>query len=133
MLVDAVTSLGAHPVDVAGWQLDAVLQLHAEGPRRAVGPRAGRVLGRARRSARRSRSFYFDLDLLEDYWVGRKYHHTIVGAARLRAARGAASRSRKKALEARWARHAGTTSCSPPASARWVSSCCRPKASGSGR
>ena len=44
-IVDAVTSLGAHPVDAASWGADVGLQLHAEGARRAVGAGADRVLG----------------------------------------------------------------------------------------
>ena len=42
--------------------------------------------------------------LLEDYWVGRKYHHTLSHVAGLRAARGAAD-GREEGLEARQARH----------------------------
>ena len=47
-IVDAVTSLGAHPVDAAAWGADVGLQLHAEGARRAVGAGADHVLARAR-------------------------------------------------------------------------------------
>ena len=42
VLVDAVTSFGGHPIDVAGWGLDVrVVQLHGEVHRRAVGNGAG--------------------------------------------------------------------------------------------
>ena len=79
-LVDAVTSLGAHPVDVDGVAARRVLQLHAEGPGRAVGPRADQLLSaRARAGAadRRAAASTSISALLEQYWVDRKYHHTI--------------------------------------------------------
>jgi alanine-glyoxylate transaminase/serine-glyoxylate transaminase/serine-pyruvate transaminase len=51
-----------------------------------------------------SRSFYFDLALLEDYWVRRKYHHTI-SAPLVYAVREALQVVADEGLEARWARH----------------------------
>jgi alanine-glyoxylate transaminase/serine-glyoxylate transaminase/serine-pyruvate transaminase len=52
----------------------------------------------------KARSFYFDLGLLEDYWVRRKYHHTIC-ASLLYALREALLMVEEEGLEARWARH----------------------------
>ena len=52
----------------------------------------------------KARSFYFDLALLEDYWVRRKYHHTIC-ASLLYALREALLMVEEEGLEARWARH----------------------------
>ena len=43
-IVDAVTSLGAHPVDAAALGRGRRLQLHAEGARRAIGTRTDRLL-----------------------------------------------------------------------------------------
>ena len=82
-----------------------LLQLHAERPRRAVRPGADLVFGaRARERARTSRSFYLDLALLEDYWVRRKYHHTM-SAPLVYALREALAVVEEEGLEARWARH----------------------------
>lgn len=75
-IVDAVTSLGGHPVDMAAWDADVVYSCSQKGLGApsgfapvAFGPRA---LARAQ-----SRSFYLDVQLLQAYWVSRKYHHTI--------------------------------------------------------
>jgi alanine-glyoxylate transaminase/serine-glyoxylate transaminase/serine-pyruvate transaminase len=51
-----------------------------------------------------SRSFYFDLRLLHDYWVDRKYHHTI-SAPLIYALHEALAEVEEEGLEARWARH----------------------------
>ena len=45
--------------------------------RRAVGYVADHVLAARAPAERACRSFYFDVTLLEDYWVRRKYHHTM--------------------------------------------------------
>ena len=50
------------------------------------------------------RSFYFDVKLLEDYWVNRKYHHTI-SAPLVYALREALVAVAEEGLEARWERH----------------------------
>ena len=50
------------------------------------------------------RSFYFDLTLLEAYWVGRKYHHTM-SAPLLFALHTALSETDEEGLDARWTRH----------------------------
>jgi alanine-glyoxylate transaminase/serine-glyoxylate transaminase/serine-pyruvate transaminase len=53
------------------------------------------------------RSFYFDLSLLEDYWVRRKYHHTM-SATLVYALDAALTLIEEEGLEARWARHERT-------------------------
>ena len=50
------------------------------------------------------RSFYLDLGLLRDYWVDRKYHHTI-SAPLIYALREALVAVEEEGLEARWERH----------------------------
>jgi alanine-glyoxylate transaminase / serine-glyoxylate transaminase / serine-pyruvate transaminase len=104
-LVDAVTSLAAHPVDVERWQLDVVYSCTQKG----VGAPSGLApvtFSTHARSRFRSpaRSFYFDLALLEQYWIGRKYHHTIA-APLVYALREALLAIEEEGLEARWARH----------------------------
>lgn len=75
-LVDAVTSLGAHPVTMSRWGVDAIYSCSQKGVGAPSGMAPVAFSARARKQAS-SHSFYFDLRLLEDYWVGRKYHHTI--------------------------------------------------------
>jgi alanine-glyoxylate transaminase/serine-glyoxylate transaminase/serine-pyruvate transaminase len=104
VIVDAVTSLGAMPLDVAGWELDVVYSCSQKG----LGAPSGvaplvftpRALGR--RVA--CRSFYLDVALLEDYWIRRKYHHTMC-ASLIYALREALMMVEEEGLEARWARH----------------------------
>jgi alanine-glyoxylate transaminase/serine-glyoxylate transaminase/serine-pyruvate transaminase len=107
-IVDCVTSLGAHPVDAGAWDADAVYSCTQKG----LGAPSGlapvtfsqRVL---RLKAEGARSFYFDLKLLHDYWVERKYHHTI-SAPLVYALQEALAAVEEEGLEARWARHEAT-------------------------
>ena len=59
---------------------------------------------RARGARVASRSFYLDLSLLEDYWLQRKYHHTL-SAPLMYALDEALSAVEEEGLEARYARH----------------------------
>src|SRR5207253_2768339 len=49
-------------------------------------------------------SFYFDLGLLQDYWLNRKYHHTM-SSALIFALAEALAMVEEEGLEARWRRH----------------------------
>ena len=51
-----------------------------------------------------SRSFAFDVSLLEDFWIRRKYHHTI-SAPLVYALATALVEVEEEGLESRWARH----------------------------
>ena len=103
-IVDAVTSYGGHPLDVGGWGLDAVYSC----TQKCLGGPAGLapvVFGpRALEKRVKCRSFYFDLTLLEDYWLRRKYHHTM-SSTLLYALYEALAIVEEEGLEARWARH----------------------------
>ena len=116
-IVDAVTSLGAHPVDAATWGADAVYSCTQKGlgapsglapitfrlkAEATTSPIAGS--GGFRLQAEDPRSFYFDLNLLYDYWVNRKYHHTI-SAPLIYALREALVAVEEEGLDARWRRH----------------------------
>jgi alanine-glyoxylate transaminase/serine-glyoxylate transaminase/serine-pyruvate transaminase len=132
-IVDAVTSLGAHPVDAAGWGADVVYSCTQKGLGAPSGlapivfsarARSFRLKAEATQNeatqndatqnaatqsgfhlqVEGSRSFYFDLKLLEDYWVNRKYHHTI-SAPLIYALREALVAVAEEGLEARWERH----------------------------
>ena len=50
------------------------------------------------------RSFYFDLQLLQDYWINRKYHHTM-SSTLVYALAEALAIVEEEGLEARWSRH----------------------------
>jgi alanine-glyoxylate transaminase/serine-glyoxylate transaminase/serine-pyruvate transaminase len=62
------------------------------------------VAGPARARLVPCRSFYLDLRLLEDYWIGRKYHHTL-STSLIYALREALLMIEEEGLEARLARH----------------------------
>lgn len=104
VIVDAVTSLGGMPLDLAGWELDVVYSCSQKG----LGAPSGvaplvftpRALGRRVACG----SFYLDLALLEDYWIRRKYHHTMC-ASLIYALREALMMVEEEGLAARWARH----------------------------
>jgi alanine-glyoxylate transaminase/serine-glyoxylate transaminase/serine-pyruvate transaminase len=103
-IIDAVTSLGAMPLEVGAWGIDAAYSCSQKG----LGAPSGLapVVFSPRAIARKveCRSFYLDLNLLLDYWVRRKYHHTI-SAPLIYALVEALSEVEEEGLEARWARH----------------------------
>lgn len=111
-IVDCVTSLGAHPVDVAAWGADAVYSCTQKGlgapsglapitfSSRAIEYAAAKTA----EHASNGRSFYFDLNLLRDYWLDRKYHHTI-SAPLVYALDEALEIILEEGLEARYERH----------------------------
>ena len=111
-IVDCVTSLGAHPVDAGGWGADAVYSCTQKGlgapsglaPVTFRGAESNGKAGSFRVQPEDSRSFYFDLQLLYDYWVNRKYHHTI-SAPLVYALQEALIAVEEEGLEPRWARH----------------------------
>ena len=104
VLVDAVTSLGGHPLNVQAWGLDAVYSCTQKcvGAPSGLAPIAWTPQAQSRRVA--CRSFYLDLALLEDYWVRRKYHHTL-SSTLIYALHEALVAVEEEGLEARWARH----------------------------
>lgn len=81
LLVDAVTALGAIPVEVDAWRIDAIYSCSQKGLSCPPGlspvsfsPRAVEAV-----LARKTpvQSFYFDISLLAKYWgTERVYHHT---------------------------------------------------------
>ena len=103
-IVDMVTSLGGHDVDLAGWGVDIAYSCSQKciGAPSGVAPIA--VSGPARDRLVKCRSFYLDLNLLEDYWVNRKYHHTMCSSL-IYALREALVMIEEEGLAARYARH----------------------------
>ena len=103
-VVDMVTSLGGHPVDLAAWGVDAAYSCSQKciGAPSGMSPVA--ISGAARAKMVKCRSFYLDLKLLEDYWQGRKYHHTL-STTLIYALREALLMAEEEGLDARYARH----------------------------
>jgi alanine-glyoxylate transaminase/serine-glyoxylate transaminase/serine-pyruvate transaminase len=103
-IVDTVTSLGGHDVDLAGWGVDVAYSCAQKciGAPSGVAPLA--ISGAARERLVKCRSFYLDVKLLEDYWVGRKYHHTMCTSL-IYALREALQMVEEEGLPARHARH----------------------------
>jgi alanine-glyoxylate transaminase/serine-glyoxylate transaminase/serine-pyruvate transaminase len=103
-IVDAVSSLGGMPLDVGTWDIDACYSC----TQKCLGGPSGLapvVFGpRALEKRVKCRSFYFDLSLLEDYWLRRKYHHTM-SSTLVYALYEALSIVEEEGLDARWARH----------------------------
>jgi alanine-glyoxylate transaminase / serine-glyoxylate transaminase / serine-pyruvate transaminase len=103
-IVDAVTSLGGMPLDVGAWGIDAAYSC----TQKCLGGPSGLapvVFGpRALEQRVKCRSFYFDLSLLEDYWLRRKYHHTM-SSTLVYALYEALSIVEEEGLDTRWARH----------------------------
>lgn len=104
LIVDAVTSFGAMPLRTADWG-PAVCYSCAQ---KGLGAPSGLspITFGVEESSRpaRSRSFYLDRALLEDYWIRRKYHHTISSPLVL-ALREALAAAEEEGLDARHARH----------------------------
>jgi alanine-glyoxylate transaminase/serine-glyoxylate transaminase/serine-pyruvate transaminase len=104
VLVDAVTSFGGHPLEVGAWGIDACYSCS----QKCLGAPAGMapvVFGpRALEKRVKCRSFYLDLSLLQDYWLNRKYHHTM-SSALIYALTEAITIVEEEGLETRWARH----------------------------
>ena len=103
-IVDTVTSLGGHEVDLGGWGVDVSYSCAQKcvGAPSGIAPLA--VSGSARQRMVKCRSFYLDLKLLEDYWVGGKYHHTMCSSL-VYALREALLMIDEEGLDTRWARH----------------------------
>jgi alanine-glyoxylate transaminase/serine-glyoxylate transaminase/serine-pyruvate transaminase len=108
-VVDTVTSLGGHEVDVDGWQIDACYS----GTQKCLSCPPGLApvtfSARARDTlqARRTKvqSWYLDLTMLAQYWgTDRVYHHTAPISMNY-ALNEALRLIEEEGLEARWRRH----------------------------
>ncbi len=83
LVVDAVTSLGGHPVNMDEWEIDAIFS----GTQKCLSCPPGlapvsfseRALGVMDARQSKVQSWYFDVSMLRDYYSGsgtRAYHHT---------------------------------------------------------
>lgn len=103
-VVDAVTTLGGVPLAAGEWDADACYSCTQKGLGAPAGLAPVTFSTRALEARTPSRSFYLDLALLEDYWVRRKYHHTI-SAPLVYALHAALGIVEEEGLAARWDRH----------------------------
>lgn len=103
-VVDAVTSLGAVPLKTADWHVDVCYSCSQKGLGAPSGLAPITFSRRALDARVPSRSFYLDVSLLEDYWVRRRYHHTL-SAPLVFALREALAMVDEEGLEPRWSRH----------------------------
>ena len=103
-IVDAVTTLGGVPLATGEWDADACYSCTQKGLGAPSGLAPITFSKRALEERTPSRSFYLDIALLEDYWVRRKYHHTI-SSPLIYALLAALTIVDEEGLAARWDRH----------------------------
>jgi alanine-glyoxylate transaminase/serine-glyoxylate transaminase/serine-pyruvate transaminase len=103
-IVDTVTSLGAMPVEAGAWGADVCYSCSQKGLGAPSGLAPISFSARAQERRAPSRSFYLDLALLQDYWIRRKYHHTI-SSSLVYALHESLLVVEEEGLEARWQRH----------------------------
>lgn len=103
-VVDAVTTLGGVPLETGNWQIDVCYSCTQKGLGAPSGLAPISFSARALERRVPARSFYLDVGLLQDYWVRRKYHHTI-SSPLVYALNEALSMVDEEGLDARWARH----------------------------
>jgi alanine-glyoxylate transaminase/serine-glyoxylate transaminase/serine-pyruvate transaminase len=103
-VVDAVTSLGGMPVQTSDWTVDVCYSCSQKGLGAPSGLAPISFSARAREKRVPLRSFYLDLQLLEEYWVNRRYHHTL-SAPLMYALQEALVAVEEEGLQARYDRH----------------------------
>jgi alanine-glyoxylate transaminase/serine-glyoxylate transaminase/serine-pyruvate transaminase len=106
-IVDAVTSFGAVPLRTAAAGIDICYSCTQKGLGAPSGLAPISFSPEALKRRADARSFYLDLRLLEDYWIRRRYHHTI-SAPLVFALREALTAIEEEGLEKRWERHRRT-------------------------
>ncbi len=104
LIADAVTSFGAMPLNTGTWGASVCYSCAQKGLGAPSGLSPITFSPEAAAARTQSRSFYFDLSLLESYWIDRKYHHTISSPLVL-ALREALTVVEEEGLAPRHARH----------------------------
>jgi alanine-glyoxylate transaminase / serine-glyoxylate transaminase / serine-pyruvate transaminase len=103
-IIDAVTTLGGVPLNTGRSGIDVCYSCTQKGLGAPSGLAPITFSRRALECRTRSRSFYLDAGLLEDFWVRRKYHHTI-SAPLVYALHEALTIIGEEGLDTRWERH----------------------------
>jgi alanine-glyoxylate transaminase/serine-glyoxylate transaminase/serine-pyruvate transaminase len=109
LIVDAVTSLGAHPVGVDRNGIDVCYSCSQKGigapPGLAPITFSEQAIARIRERRSKVQSWYLDITMVEQYWGSdRSYHHTAPISMNY-ALREALRILCEEGLEARWRRH----------------------------
>ena len=104
LIADVVTSLGAIPLDMSKFGIDACYSCSQKGLGAPSGLSPIAFGPRALAKRVNCKNFALDLGLLDDYWVRRKYHHTI-SAPLVYALQTSLAEVEEEGLERRWARH----------------------------
>ena len=110
LVVDTVTSLGGVPVDVDGWEADAVYS----GTQKCLSCPPGlapltlsqRALDAVKARKTKVQSWYLDCGMIADYWAeGKRVYHHTAPITMVYAIREALRLVLEEGLEARFARH----------------------------
>ena len=109
LLVDAVTSLGGHPVEIDRHGVDVCYS----GTQKSLSAPTGlspitlsdRCLDLLRKRPRKLQTYYLDLALFEQYWAGNPFYHHTPPTTFYYALLEALRVVEEEGLEARWARH----------------------------
>ena len=109
LIVDSVTSLGAHPVGIDRNEIDASYSCTQKGigapPGLAPVTFSERAIEKIRRRKTPPRSWYLDVNLIDKYWSSeRVYHHTSPALMNYALCE-ALEVILEEGLENRWARH----------------------------
>lgn len=109
LLVDAVTSLGGLPVDVDGWEIDAIYS----GTQKCLSCPPGlapvsfspRAVGAISHRKTKVQSWYLDMQLVQRYWGDERFYHHTAPISMVYALREALRIIHEEGLHARWRRH----------------------------
>jgi alanine-glyoxylate transaminase/serine-glyoxylate transaminase/serine-pyruvate transaminase len=109
LIVDAVTSLGAHPVGIDRNGIDAGYSCSQKGigapPGLAPVTFSERAMDKIRARRQPPRTWYLDVQILDKYWNSERVYHHTAPALMIYALREALAIILEEGLEARWKRH----------------------------
>ncbi len=109
LVVDTVTSLGAHPVGIDRNEIDAAYSCTQKGlgapPGLSPVTFSERALEKIRRRKERPRCWYLDIQLIDKYWSAEHVYHHTSPALMNYALREALAIVLEEGLERRWKRH----------------------------
>jgi alanine-glyoxylate transaminase/serine-glyoxylate transaminase/serine-pyruvate transaminase len=109
LIVDAVTSLGAHPVGIDRNGIDAGYSCTQKGigapPGLAPVTFSARAMEKIHARRAPPRTWYLDVQLLDKYWNSERVYHHTAPALMSYALREALAVILEEGLEARWQRH----------------------------
>ncbi len=109
LIVDTVTSLGAHPAGIDRNGIDASYSCSQKGigapPGLSPVTFSDRALEKIRRRKERCRSWYLDIQLIDKYWSAERIYHHTSPAVMNYALQEALAMILEEGLENRWKRH----------------------------